>query len=504
MRRFRLGIPILLILSLLATVPALAQGGLEVGVSVEIDCDSATFTLTADGADAYDMEWDFGDGETIAETEVTSPRVTPHVYPASGVYNWSVVVSDSADPAVNALAAGTLTLGPSVTLHSQPFPPLLTLEGGEPSAEFEALVEGGAPPYAYMWDLDGDGTADAASDPSLNTASFTYTAPGHYTALVTVTDGCGFTATDTLPVVVVDPEAACHPMAARIAEAVSRLYPDQAETLYTCEDIFNFFTGALTGGQLGFGRMWHAYHLTQSLEDLTWEEILDWHLEGDGWGLLLQLDRLSDQLADIDLKELVTMVVDGEASVGDIRTAARSAIRYGADFEDALNRLAEGANPGELAQLYRTAQGLGLAPEVLDGYLEAGITPADLRHAANLADRIGADWAAVAAAHASGLSWGEIHQASRLADEETGLNEILATGVQQFREQQREQDHSQQQAEQTRRTAERLAERFGVSVDAVMGFFNGACAGDWGCVRGQLAGQSQPQGNSHGHGGGRP
>lgn len=504
MRRSRLGIPILLILSLLATVPALAQGGLEVGVGVEIDCDSATFTLTADGADAYNMEWDFGDGETIAETEVTSPRVTPHVYPASGVYNWSVVVSDSADPAVNALAAGTLTLGPSVTLDSQPFPPLLTLEGGQASAEFEALVEGGAPPYAYTWDLDGDGTADPAGDPSLNTASFTYTAPGHYTALVTVTDACGLDATDTLPVVVVDPEAACHPMAARIAEAVSRLFPGQAETLYTCEDILDYFTGGLTGGQLGFGRMWHAYRLTQSLEDLTWEEILDWHLEGDGWGLLLQLDRLSDQLTDIDLKELVTMVVDGEASVGDIRTAARSAIRYGADFEDALNRLAEGASPGELAQLYRTAQGLGLTPEVLDGYLEAGITAADLRHAANLADRIGADWAAVAEAHASGLSWGEIHQASRLAGDDEGLDEALQAGVQEFREQLREQERAQQHEEQTRRTAERLAERFGLGTEDVMGLFNGACAGDWGCVRGQLAGRSQPQHDNQGHGGGRP
>jgi hypothetical protein len=293
-------------------------------------------------------------------------------------------------------------------------------------------------------------------------------------------------------------------MAARIAEAVSRLYPDRAETLYTCEDIFDFFTGGLTGGQLGFGRMWHAYHLTPSLEGLTWEEILDWHLEGNGWGLLIQLERLSEGLADFDLGELVSMILEGEVSVGDIRTAARAVARYGADFEDALNRLAQGANPGELNQLYGTVQDLGMTPEDLGGYLDAGITTAELRHAANLADRIGADWAAVAEAHASGLSWGEIHQASRLADEETGLNEILATGAQEFREQQREQDHARQQAEQTRRTAERLAERFGVSVDVVTAFFNGACEGDWGCVRGQLAGQSQ-QGRDHpSHGGGRP
>jgi hypothetical protein len=504
MRLTKYGIPTVLILGLLSATPALAQGGLEVNVGVEIDCDTATFTVTAAGADAYDMGWDFGDGETTSQTEVTSPQVTPHVYPAAGVYTWSVIVTDAADPSLTALAAGTLTLGPSVTLQSQPFPPLLTLEGSQASADFQALAEGGAPPFIFEWDLDGDGLPDAASDPSLNTSSFTYTTPGHYTASVTVTDSCGLTATDSLPVVVIDSQEACHPMAARIAEAVSRLYPDQAETLYTCEDIFDFFTGGLTGGQLGFGRMWHAYHLTPSLEGLTWEEILDWHLEGNGWGLLIQLERLSEGLADFDLGELVSMILEGEVSVGDIRTAARAVARYGADFEDALNRLAQGANPGELNQLYRTVQDLGLTPEDLDGYLDAGITTAELRHAANLADRIGADWAAVVGAHASGLSWGEIHQASRLADEETGLNEILATGAQEFREQQREQDHARQQAEQTRRTAERLAERFGVSVDVVTAFFNGACEGDWGCVRGQLAGQSQ-QGRDHpSHGGGRP
>jgi hypothetical protein len=503
MRLTRLGIPALLILGLLGAAPAFAQGGLEVNVGVEIACESATFTMTAAGAEAYELDWDFGDGEVASEAGVASPSTTVHAYPASGVYNWSLIVSDAADPTISALAAGMLTIGPSVTLSSQPFPPLLTLEGGQASADFEALAEGGTAPYTFEWDLNGDGAADAV-DPSSTTASFTYTAPGHYTATVTVTDSCGLTATDSLPVVVIDSEEACHPMAARIAEAVSLLYPDQAETLYSCEDIFDFFTGGLTGGQLGFGRMWHAYTLTETLDGLTWEEILDWHLDGNGWGLLLQLDRFSEELADVELLDLVTMVLEGEASVGDIRTAVRVVTRFDADFEDALARLAEGATPGELSQLYRAAEDLGLTPEDLDSYLDAGITPVELRHAANLADRIGADWAEVAQAHESGLSWGEIRQASRLATDEAGLEEILATGVREFREQQREQDRSQQRQDQTQRTAERLAERFGVNVDAVMGLFNGACEGDWGCVRAQLAGQSQPQQNNRGRGGGRP
>ncbi|OGO14098.1 MAG: hypothetical protein A2Z66_04350 [Chloroflexi bacterium RBG_13_66_10] len=504
MHRSNLGIPILLILGLLTAAPAFAQGGLEVTVGTEIDCQTASFTVTAAGGSTYNLEWDFGDGEALSEAAVASPWTTAHTYPGSGVYNWSVLVTEATDPALSALAAGTLTIGPSVTLQSQPFPPLLTLEAGQASADFQALAEGGGEPYAFDWDLDGDGITDPDADPSLSTSSFTYTAPGHYTASVTVTDSCGLAATDSLPVVVIDPETTCHPMAARIAEAVSLLFPDQAEQLYTCEDIFDFFTGGLTGGQLGFGRMWHAYNLTQTLDDLTWEEILDWHLEGNGWGLLLQLDRFSEELADVDLGELMMMVMDGEASVADIRTAVRAASRYDADFEDALARLADGANPGELSQIYRTAQQLQITPETLDGYLEAGISAVELRHAARLADQIGGDWAELAQAHASGLSWGEIHQASRLTDDETGLEEILSTGVQEFREQQREQDRAQQHQEQTLRTAERLAERFGVSVDSVMGLFNGACEGDWGCVRGQLAGQSQPERDHPGRGGGRP
>lgn len=504
MRWSKLLLSSLPIISLLGPVPASAQTGLEVDVDVSMACEVATFTLTTAGGSIYNLEWVFGDSEALSEPAVTSPWTTVHSYPASGVYNWSVLVTDTADPALSAFAAGSLALGPQVTLQSDPFPPLLTLEGGQASASFEALVEGGSEPYLFEWDLDGDGVADPGADSSSSSAFFTYTAAGHYTASVTVTDGCGLAASTSLPVVVIDTEEACHPMAARIAEAVSQLYPDQASQLYTCEDILDYFTGALTGGQLGFGRMWHAYNLTQTLQDLTWEEILDWHLEGNGWGLLLQLNRFSEALGDVDLRDLMTMVLDGEIDLSSLRAAVRAVTRYDADFEDALARLAEGASPGELAQIYRTSQRLHLSPEELDVYLDAGISAAELRHAGGLAEQIGADWAAVVEAHSSGITWGEIHQASRLAGAEAGLEEILQTGVQESREQQREQDRAQQHQEQTGRTAERLAERFGVSPDLVMGLLTGACQGDWGCVRASLAAQSQTQQGHQGHGGGRP
>jgi hypothetical protein len=298
-------------------------------------------------------------------------------------------------------------------------------------------------------------------------------------------DNCGLTSTDTLTVVVFDLEAACHPRAQQIAQAVDTLFPGQASRLYSCEDIFGMFTGDLTGSQLGFGRMWHAYQLAVAMEELTWEEILDWHLSGTGWGLLTQLDRFSKALEGIDLRQLYEMVMAGEASVKDIRTAVGAAARYGADFMDALDRLAQGATPGALGQFYRTAQDLDLDASALDAYLDSGLSLTEVAHAGRLAERYEADLELVASAHAGGQSWGEITQAYRLADGETSADEILALGAHAFREQKREADQGGRQAGHETQLAARWAEQYDVTLDEVEAQLV-ACAGDWSCVRDAL------------------
>jgi hypothetical protein len=323
---------------------------------------------------------------------------------------------------------------------------------------------------------------DPGSDPASSVATFVYASAGTFTASVTVTDNCGLKATDTLTVVVFDLEAACHPRAQQIAQSVDTLFPGQAARLYSCEDIFSMFNGGLTGSQLGFGRMWHAYQLAVAMEELTWEEILDWHLNGTGWGLLTQLDRFSKALEGIDLRQLFEMVMAGDASVQNIRTAVRTAARYGADFTDALDRLAEGASPGELTKFYRTAQDLDLDASTLDAYLDSGVSLTELGHAGRMAERYEADLELVASAHAGGQSWGEIAQAYRLADGETTADEILAMGSHAFREQTREADQGERQADHETQLATRLAEQYGVTLDAVEDLLGG-CAGDWSCVR---------------------
>jgi hypothetical protein len=480
-----------LLASLAVPFSALAQENLEITVTPTVSCAEASFDVQVSGGSLpYTFEWDFGDGETLVDPDAVTP--VSHIYPGAGEYLWSLNVLDSADGA--GMQQGSVIIeGPQVTLMSDPFPPLLTLSEGQEVAVFTADASGGNPGYTYTWDLDGDGIPDEGADPTSNVTQFTYDAAGKYRASVTVQDGCGLSGSDSLPVLVVDPEETevCHPMAQRIADAVNTLFPGQADDLYTCEDIFAYFQGGLTGSQLGFGRMWHAYQLTQSIDDLTWEEILDWHLNGLGWGLLVQLDKFSAALDEVSVSDLMDRVLSGENTVGEIRTAFRAVTRYDADVEDALARLASGASPGELMQFYSTATDLAVEPAALDGYLEDGVSLPELRHAADLASRTGADWSEVVGAHKNGHTWGEITQALRLADGQTDAATILEEGVQEYRRQLHEQEQSPRQAEQDQRTAANLARQFDVSQEEILRLFNGDCGADWTCVRSRLRQQSR-------------
>jgi PKD repeat protein len=494
---------------LIVPVAAFAQDGITVEVIASPACGSASFEVQASGGIApYGLTWDFGDGEVQLDAGVAAfPFMTSHEYGAAGEFAWTLLVTDSTVPALSGQAGGTLLLGPQVTLTADVFPPLLTLVDGAATLNFTAQATGGEPPYTYVWDLDGDGVFEAGTD----TAAFTYTSGGKYSAVVQVTDNCGLTASAVLTVVVVDPEAeACHPMAQRIADGVNSLFPIQAGQLYTCEDIFAIFEGSLTGHNLGFGRMWHAYKLASTLEDMTWEEILQWHLEGTGWGLLVQLDRFAETLGDVGPGELVDMVLAGDATVGEIRTAVRLTSRYDADFVEALGLVQGGANPGEIGQMYRTATEMGLDLLAVQGYLDQGLSLPELRHAARMAEQGGMDLDLAAQAHLDGLSWGEVNQAMRLAEDGHDLPAILEAGVretrrleqqerQQEREREREEDRTQQQLEHGTRTAARLAQRYAISVERVQALFDGACAGDWACVQTTLQEQYPAE---HGKGGG--
>jgi hypothetical protein len=494
------GVRTLIVLLLLgiSTSVGFAQSGLVISVTAALSCDEAVFEVGVTGGSApYTLTWDFGDGETLVEEGITDlPHFTNHAYLMQGDYGWTLTVVSGEQEGE---ASGTVSVdGPSVTLNSTPFPPLLYLDAGSASVEFSALVEGGSSPYSYEWDLDGDGTPDPGI--TGNGATATYNAAGKYSASVTVTDACGMWASDSLPVVVTDAEAeACHPTAQKIADAVNTLFPLQAETLYTCEDIFDMFSGGLTGSQVGFGNLWHPYQLALAMEELTWEEIRDWHLEGSGWGLLLQLDRFADALEEIGLVDLIARVQNGETTIGDIRAAVRAVTRYEADFEDALARMAAGASPGSLGQFYRLAQELGVSSDALDAYLAEGFSLSELGHAARSAERFGVEFGEVLAAVGAGHSWGEVGQAYRLADETVSAADILAIGVREYRQQLRDQARAERSADKDARTAAQIAERYGVPESDVWSVFEG-CGMDWSCVRAHFR---DLQREAHGNGKGK-
>ena len=484
----------LLIAIALALIPVstLAQSALTVEVDSSVACDEATFTATVkDGTGKHVFSWEFGDGDTQGVSEMSGSSTVMHMYPGSGIFNWILEAKD-----VNGLmgrAIGSIEIeGPSVTLTSVPFPPLLVLENGEATADLTAGVTGGKEPYTFMWDLDVGGSFEAGEQ----SKTALYTEAGKYQVTVHVMDACGLTGEDTLTVVVIDPdEDACHPMAQRIADGVNTLFPEQAGDEYTCEDIFGMFRGSLTGSQLGFGRLWHAYMLAATIQDLTWEEIRDWQLDGNGWGGLVQLNRFADLLEEHGIRDLIGLVAGGEASITDIRHSVRSVLRYEADFDDALARLGDGMSPGELGRFYSTAQDLGLDPDQLDSYLADGSSLQELSHAARLGERLGSDWTQIVEAHAAGNSWGEIGQAQRLSEDGDWMS-IMETGIRETRDLLREEDRTERDKERNHRTAVQLGERYGIPALEVLDIYQGECSEDWSCVRKELRDPSQTSGTT--------
>ncbi|MGB2956900.1 MAG: PKD domain-containing protein, partial [Anaerolineales bacterium] len=391
---------------------------------VIIECGDVEYTISWTGGSPpyppYLVFMDYGDGDTSGlPFEVNSnSTILTHPYVNHGIYEWTVRVEEKVEEGLiglGGLAVDKITIdGPAVTLTSVPDPPLIVLDVDNGTVEFAATAAGGTLPYQYAWNLDGN-WVDAIETGDTATASFEYTTAGKFQAEVMVTDSCEFASIATLPVVVIESEELCHPTALKIANAVNDLFPNQAGDIYSCEDIYDIFTGSLTGDQLGFGRMWKAYNLALTMEELTWEDIRDWHLDVGGWGALLQLDRFSELLEGHSISDLMALVMSEEFSLADIRIAVRSVTRYEADFEDALSRILAGANPGELGQLYKLAADLVVDPTTIDGYLADGLTLSELKHAANFADRMEVDWTVIAEFRASADSWGDIKQAYNLA-----------------------------------------------------------------------------------------
>ena len=137
------------------------------------------FSATAGGGLApFSYAWSFGDGATSASQNPA------HSFSAAGSYNPTLTVTDANGVSVSANAA-TVIVNPA---------PVATASAGVGAGDaplavsFTGSASGGTLPYSYAWSF-GDGATSSSQNPG-----HTYTAPGTFSALLTVTDAAGLTA----------------------------------------------------------------------------------------------------------------------------------------------------------------------------------------------------------------------------------------------------------------------------------------------------------------------
>lgn len=146
------------------------------------------FTATVVGGDLpVTVSWNFGDGETSAET---SPL---HTFNAPGTYGATVTATDATGDAAQATVL--ITVGsdktPVVAISANP-----TAGAAPLPVAFTANIQGGDAPLSYEWTFGDATTANTAN------ANHTYTADGSYQAKLTVTDADGDAASANVTIVV--------------------------------------------------------------------------------------------------------------------------------------------------------------------------------------------------------------------------------------------------------------------------------------------------------------
>ncbi len=157
----------------------------------------AVGTLTLTGADPgeFELRNDEISGATVPPGGSRTLQVLfkPTAPGAKSAF-LQIPSNDPGNPMVSVTLAGTgvapLSVsagGPYVGVVGVPLP-------------LQATAAGGFPPYAFAWDLDGDGAYDDATGAQI---TWTWNLPGIYTVRVRVTDSTGAQATAQAPVQIV-------------------------------------------------------------------------------------------------------------------------------------------------------------------------------------------------------------------------------------------------------------------------------------------------------------
>lgn len=163
------------------------------GTAAETAPFSASFTVSLSGATSPTASWslDFGDGSPPASGTGDPTSPITHTYARPGSYTATATVTDTN----NDMSTGTasLTVGPAV-----PAPSLVayrTIGVAPLTVNFDGSLSADVDDPLASWSLNfGDGSAPATgTGVPPNNLAHTYTAPGSFTATLTVTDQDGNT-----------------------------------------------------------------------------------------------------------------------------------------------------------------------------------------------------------------------------------------------------------------------------------------------------------------------
>ncbi|MBL8898190.1 MAG: PKD domain-containing protein [Planctomycetes bacterium] len=134
-------------------------------------------SFSSDPAGIQAWAWDF-DGDGVVDSNSQFPSFT---YASCGSYDVKLTVFDTLHPPSTLSRSSYIQVDPQNVLApnftSAPIGPLALV--------FTDASLGN--PVSWDWDLDGNGTIDSTAQSPV----FVYTAPGPYTAILRVTNGCG-------------------------------------------------------------------------------------------------------------------------------------------------------------------------------------------------------------------------------------------------------------------------------------------------------------------------
>ncbi len=175
------------------------------------------------GCAPYSYHWDFGDGNT------STSRDPYHAYRANGTYIVVFTVTDSLGYTACNTTIATI-LNPDFGANANgPYTGFVNYP-----VYFDGSISGGVgnPPYSYHWDF-GDNTTSTSK-----TTSHTYTEPGIFTVVFTITDAYGFTAQDTTYAMIQYPD------------------PLSLQIHVTSYGLHCFFTATIVGGMGPYNFTW--------------------------------------------------------------------------------------------------------------------------------------------------------------------------------------------------------------------------------------------------------